>query len=242
MYNNHVDYKNLIKAIHSFVCAKEAFAVNPRGATFIPSKVIQRPDAGQRKIEDKVDSLASQLSELSLIIKKSQTSNTIDTDTKTCSYCRELGHFATNCPKNEHRTTKCSAGGKLGHPESRCFKKQKKDIGGANAIVPEDNEEDRDTQNTVEVTLVENIREDSTDHVVASVKRTANGKALPKQIRPNSTIPISSLLAPDTRLSVSKPITRKVKKVKNKRTSSNEGIAEYVGKYDVISELAKRKH
>ena len=73
MYRNPLSYKTLRSNIISFVSARETFTMNSSGKSFTPKKVIQRPDAGQRKIEEKVDALASQLSELSLIVKKSQT-------------------------------------------------------------------------------------------------------------------------------------------------------------------------
>lgn len=96
-------------------------------------------------------------------------------------------------------------------------------------VVPEYDNEDRDTPNTVGVTLVENIGENSDEYVVASVQRTADGEALPKTVRPNSTTPIYSLRAINARLSVSKPTTGKVKKVKSKKSGRKEGIAESVG-------------
>ena len=236
MFNNPVDYKSLKKAIHSFVSAKEAFSFHSSTASFVPRKIIQRPDVGQRKIEDKVDALASQLSQLSLIIKKSQTSEKVDSDSKPCSYCCEPGHYATNCPKNEHRNTRCLTCGKLGNPESCCFKKHKKEDNGANVVITDgDTIEESDTHNTVGVNLVENSGSNSNEDVVASVKRAANGEALPKQARPNGIIPISSLLTPKT----IPPATKsKAKKAKNKGAARREGISDYAGKYDVISELA----
>ena len=126
--------------------------------------------------------------------------------------------------------------GKLGHPESRCFKKQKKEDNGANFVIPDGNTiAESDTHNTVGVTLVENSGSDSNEDVVASVKRAANGEALPKQARPNGIIPISSLLTPKT---IPPATNSKAKKAKNKRATRREGISDYVGKYDVVSELA----
>ena len=237
MFRNPRTYSSLKESIDSFSSARETFCIGRNTKLFLPKQIIQRPDAGQRKIEDKVDALANQLSELSLIVRKSQTkdsSTPYDLNGKLCSYCREPGHFSTTCPKNEHRNTRCTSCGKNGHPESRCFKKQKKEADSANVVLPDSNNVER--LPTVGVTLAdEEASNDPKDNVVASIKRTADGEALPKQSRPSGVIPVSSLLAPKIQTA---PTKAKKKKTTAKRSSAKEGLTEYVGKYNVISELA----
>lgn len=241
MFRNPLDYESLKASIFSFTSAKETFSPYSKNVPFTPQRVIHRPDGSQRKIENKVDALATQLSELSLIVKNSRTSKVSeakDTAGKTCSYCGEPGHFSTTCRQNEHRNTRCASCGKLGHHESRCFRKIKKEAENTNVVVDFPDEVDSMKPPTVGVTLVDEKHSASpSSDVVASIKRMADGEPRSKQARPDGVIPISSLLA-TKKASSSGHVKPKKKRSKHTRSSTKQGLSEHSAKYDVVSELA----
>lgn len=71
---------------------------------------------------------------------------------------------------NDHQNTKCKVCGKLGHPESRCFKNNKDNDKEVNVIIGDD------------------------EPVVTSIKSAVTGESFSKQARPDGVIPISSPL------------------------------------------------
>lgn len=62
-------YSALKESLEAFSSARETFSMGDNAKVYLPKKIIQRPNAWKRKIEDKVDTFANQLSELSLLVK-----------------------------------------------------------------------------------------------------------------------------------------------------------------------------
>lgn len=64
-------------------------------------EIPQRPDVENSEIKDQVDFLAAQLSEVTLIVKKSQNpspTTSLNVLEKICSFFRESRHLSTSCP------------------------------------------------------------------------------------------------------------------------------------------------
>ena len=59
-----------------------------------------------KQLEAKVDALANQVAELSLIVTESQTQEGRNT-TRQYYYSQKLGHGAGPCESNPHRNTRC---------------------------------------------------------------------------------------------------------------------------------------
>ena len=173
-------------------------------------KVMLRPDERVANVENKVDALADQLSQLSLIIKKQATQSLVEgaSSSKTCSFCKRPGHGANRCDLNPPRDTICSRCRKQGHSESTCWAKNKPDAtrkaGSGDRRNEDAADQDRNhgppspegpSQGHGQVTVV--TEPDPTEEdVVATTKRTISGQALPKQARTGG-MPVPSLLNPD---------------------------------------------
>ena len=77
-----------------------------------------------QSMESKVDELADQLKDLTLIIKgmrKAEKTVEFKQDDRVCSYCRKPGHTANQCESNPHRNTRCSNCNKFGHSAATCW-------------------------------------------------------------------------------------------------------------------------
>ena len=82
------------------------------------------PLSSDQAIESKVDELADQLKDLTLMIKgmrKAEKTVEFKQDERVCSYCRKLGHTANRCELNPHRNTRCSNCNKIGHSAETCW-------------------------------------------------------------------------------------------------------------------------
>ena len=111
LYRAPGTYEELRKAIKDFDGGRKAFAAVQslsQPQQMVPKSILQRPDRLQRsnKVEEKVDMLADNLAELSLLMKKKNADQSY-LDTRTCSFCKDVGHVATRCLSNPYRTTRC---------------------------------------------------------------------------------------------------------------------------------------
>ena len=244
MYHNPEGYDPLVNSIKSFVSAKDSFDIGDIKNITESKRILSRPDAGTRSIENKVDALANQLAELSLSVRKGASSSaatstikpTDASEEKTCSYFKNLGHYATSCPSNPHRNTKCSRCGKRGHAEATCWKTFKEEKVDNVAAVPSNPQKDK-SEGTASV-IMEYTAEVPHVEVAAAAKRTADGESLPKQPRQNGPMHIPSLLNPEKKKSTTPSSHIKSKQTKNRKSSKKKELSEHVGKYDVTSELA----
>lgn len=75
MYHNPEEYDPLVNSFKSFVSTKNSFDVGDIKNIAGSKGILSRPDAGARSIENKVDELANQLAELSLLIKRGASSS-----------------------------------------------------------------------------------------------------------------------------------------------------------------------
>ena len=187
--------------------------------------------------------LADKLGELSLLMKK-KNADPSSLDTRTCSFCKDVGRCATRCPSNPYRTARCPSFGKLGYGEESCWSRAKAPLHSSgpqtkSAPVPKDN------PSSGRVTY---IAETTEEDMVAGANRNAEGEALPKQRRMQEKAAISHLLNPPTAAGLgqgagaipsfltSQRRTRR-KKV-GKMTTKKAALREHVRKYNVIAELA----
>lgn len=92
-------------------------------------KLLVRPDYRVKNMEDKIDTLANQMADLTLLMKKSQARSSRKQDADIiCSYCKKLGHGANKCPDNPHRNVSCPVCGKIGQGEEICWSKNRSEI------------------------------------------------------------------------------------------------------------------
>ena len=110
--------------LSTLVMQLETSTDRPRDMGIVPDeKVLLPPNARSANVESKVDALAEQLSQLSLIIKKqtTQPGGPPGGSTRLCSFCKKEGHAANRCPSNPHRDSMCARCGKKGHAEVTCW-------------------------------------------------------------------------------------------------------------------------
>ena len=103
-----------------------------------------RPNTRVANVESKVDPLTDELLNLTLLRNQSRDCQTAygrkeSNKDKTCSVCRKPGCYASKCPDYPKRGVRCQNCGKLGHEESTCWSKNKKEKAGQLvAVVVED--------------------------------------------------------------------------------------------------------
>ena len=76
------------------------------------------PISPDQAMESKVDELADQLKDLTLMVKgmrKAEKTVEVKQDDRVCSYCRKPGHTANRCESNPHRNIRRSSCNKIGH-------------------------------------------------------------------------------------------------------------------------------
>lgn len=242
-------------------------------------KLMVRPDARIANMESKVDNLADQLADLTLLMKKarkneagSSASHAAGADIgkgkdRICSFCDTPGHGANRCPNNPNRGVKCPRCGKMGHNESTCWsKKKKEDASPAVSVAVEqqdidleeirvDNDSDDEESNAGNVGLVLEASDDDKEEEAEDlmhVKRSANGEPLQKSPRneDSSRAPIIDLLNPQpaektaskskkkNAPATKKKVTPKKKKKFSARKSEKQVLKESAGQYDLLLELA----
>ena len=165
------DYKTLKTIVEDFYQGKKAYLslnrANYQAASnkvkFVDEKsavdaktprIMVRPDARVQNVENKVDKLADQLANLTLLIKKTKTSDKgtagssrtkADDDVELCSVCNEPDCYAAKCPQNPHRNAICENCGKRGHTKTTCWsKKKKKEATETISVAVEEGTEDVD--------------------------------------------------------------------------------------------------
>ena len=143
------------------------------------------------------------MAEISLIVKKSQNPEG-RRRTRQCSYCQKTGHGAGKCDANPHRNTRCPRCQKWGHseatfrakiaPEQRrmvAISEARTETAGERAMASSIRQVRATATNQISV-----ARKESNDEVLAAMKRTADGKALPKQPRGEEEVPFGETLNP----------------------------------------------
>ena len=191
-------YAELKKTLKDFVSGRNAFLAatgsegspESKGSFVAPMKILTRPDARagtEQQLEAKVDALANQMAELSLIVKKSQTQEGRNT-TRQCSYCQKSGHGAGRCESNPHRNTRSPRCQKWSHFEATCRIKIKPEqtrkvtiaearteFGVEQKLASSGHPVGNSAGNQVSI-----VTEVCSDDFVAATKRTADGEPLPK--------------------------------------------------------------
>lgn len=140
MYCGACDYAQLVKAVQDFDSGKCAFQLRPtpeKASKTTPGtdtdkeiKLFVRPDARVQKMEAKIDTLADQLSSLTLILLKghsqvprnrfpAQVDGTEGAE-RMCSFCNKPGHGANRCLTNPNHDRRCNNCGKLDHGPETC--------------------------------------------------------------------------------------------------------------------------
>ena len=245
MYRSPTSYIELKKAVKDFAAGRNAFrAARPSQRPQDPVRVLNRKDAVRSdNLEHKVDALTNQLAELSLMIaKKSAGASQADrSNNMNCSFCKEPGHSASRFRVNLHRDTRCSKCGKIGHAIETCWAKEGRYGTPQIALAPRSGDQTGSKQVTF-------IAESTDGGLVAAAKRNAEGEAIPKQrkirdevtipklLNPSRTVPPGLPMAPGRTL-FEAPIARKPKRKKMKTRKA--ALQEHVGKYNVVSELAR---
>ena len=167
------DFDQGRKDFLSSVPYQDAGKQHPLDSNYGSKRVLNRPDAQTSKVESKVDKLAEQLAELSLIVRKQTGSSSSDRreTPRPCSFCPKPGHGANSYPENPHRDTRCSKCVRLGHSVATCYSCQK---GTDKKRSPSTGRDDTSRANQVTVVT-------ATPDVVGTTKRTMTGEAVPKQ-------------------------------------------------------------
>lgn len=178
------------------------------------TKVMVRPDFRVRNVDSKIYTLSKQLEQLMLMIKKSiekwgmenGTATYVDKQ-NTCSYWKECGQFANQCPKSSHRNKLCKKCGKIGYEAATCWSKEKKEtlVNIAQEIYNEaekENEKDGtlfDHGGQVAV-IIEDTDYEEADEAVLAVKRGMDWQPLKKNRRHESAMDVARLLNPKQQL------------------------------------------
>ena len=245
LYRSPTTYEGLKKAVKDFVTGRKAYLAArdaKQSQPQVPKRILQRPERRQEpdKIERKVDVLAEQLAELSLLMKKNQTIEQSE-HVRTCSFCKEPGHGASRCRSNPHRDSRCPNCGKLGYGKETCWAKYRTGApraGAANLTSVPSNRDSVDAQVTY-------MDETNDGEVVAVTKRNADGEPLPKQLKTHEEVAIPRLLNPPVPFEMQRTISppgsglkRSHQRKKAKKVTKKTSLQEYVRKYNVISELA----
>ena len=214
IYRGANSYDDLERAVKDFWVGLQAFQSSAVYASYaagglstdwfrdmgiVPAKKVLLPsNARSANVESKVDALADQLSQLSLLIKKqtTQPGGPPGERTRLCSFCKKEGHAANRCPSNPHLDSMCARCGKKDHAKATCWARVTPDTNrkvGFRGVRSESDTEMKlsppTAQNGVsndtggQVTLVTETIATSPDELVATAKRNAAGQALSKQAR-----------------------------------------------------------
>lgn len=135
IYRGASEYKTMKMDVHEYVTSRRTFV---RQVTFTeagPSevfgskKVLNRTDTRVAQIESKVDSLANDLANLSLLVQNKTTAAReaapVTDQDRTCSFCKEKCHSTNRCQKNPYRDHRCKNYSKMGHSAATCWSKKK---------------------------------------------------------------------------------------------------------------------
>eukprot|EP00737_Agarophyton_chilense_P002013 gb/GEZJ01002278.1/.p1 GENE.gb/GEZJ01002278.1/~~gb/GEZJ01002278.1/.p1 ORF type:complete len:592 (+),score=68.54 gb/GEZJ01002278.1/:824-2599(+) len=243
------DYQSLKKAIRDYESGRKAF-VSPPDLSFSPQvttrKILRHTNAPfgtAQQLERKLDQLAGQFEELTILVKKTFEGPSGSSDKYwTCSYCDKPGHGANRCPSNPHRNTRCRRCGMFGHQEETCWSKPKQEekrAVGFSGVRSESAEELKMKKNEEEDHVAVVQESPGVRDVVSAAKRNADGEALKKQPR-TGIMEIDALVnkSPGTFRKVAAPKGRKKTRKPKKSKGSAQGLHDQVGKYNVMAELA----
>lgn len=196
LYRAPTSYETLNRSVEDFLEGREAFLAERPAQLFDPSaprRILQRPERFEKtgNIEKKVESLADQLAELSLLVKKKQIVELTEI-VRTCSFCKEPGHSAVRCLSNPNRDFSCPKCGKQGHGEDTCWSKF--GVTRPNVDTPRKTADNaKDGSGGAQVTYIDESRDGD---VVAAAKRNLEGEALPKQRKTYEEVAIPRVLNP----------------------------------------------
>ena len=263
-YRGALTYDALHTAVQDYATSKVTFGQTSH--SYSPEVAPQQEDtlSTDQSMASKVDELADQLKDLTLLIKgmrKPEKTVEIKQDDRVCSYCRKPGHTANRCESNPHRNTRCSNCNKIGHSAATCWSAKRENGQKAPSTLATAQSESqaemrlqaKETPSPVSFVGVVNDED-----VVATTKRTAEGEPLPKQprgegpqtmseltrttIQPTSRPPsVPTIGETQQKMLRTYGVPKAAKKPKNKRKerkSKKESIQEHVGKYNVITEFA----
>ena len=245
MYRSPTVYSELKKAVTDFAAGRNAFrAARPSQSSQNQVRVLTRNEAARSgNIEHNVEALTNQLAELSLMIAKKSTgvSQADRSNNWSCSFWKEQGHYASRCSANPYRDARCPKCGKIGYSTDTCWAKYGRN--GTHHTAPAS--KSRDHTGSKQVTF---IAESADRGLVAADITNAEGEAIQKQgkLRDEVTIPRlpnpSSTVRPGipwapSQLPFDAPIARKPKRMK--KITWKAALQEHVGKYNVVSELAR---
>ena len=238
LYKSPTTYEGLKKAVKDFVTGRKAFLAARNAKQSQPpvlKLILQRPERRQDpdKIERKVDVLAEQLAEQSLLMKKNQKMEHSD-HVRTCPFCKEPGHGASRCRSNPHRDTRCPNCGKLGHGKETCWAKYRTGATRAGAANPTSAPSHGDSGNA----RVTYIHETNDGKVVAVNRRNADGEPPPKKLKTHEEVAIPRLLNPPVPFEMQRRISpprsgpkMSRQRKKSKKVTKKTPLQEYVRKY-----------
>ena len=253
LYRGASTYKDLVKVVVEYETGRKTFfrqtsaGASSSSDVFGSKKVLNRPDARGSEIEAKVDSLATSLADLTLIMKKktpapaaaaAARSPAGNDQNRVCSFCKELGHAANRCPKNPHRDAICERCGKMGHTVATCWTRPKPAAAVASGALaqpapitaapvpvaaPAAGTPAPGPAENPAMVVMEGPRRSA--GVVAAAKRNAAGEALPKQVRfANTDIgallnPAPPVVTPNPMATQPVPLAAQAKKGKGRRVA-----------------------
>lgn len=276
MFRGVSNYEELKEAVKDFDRATRSFNSSHANAQddirgllekqqATDKKLLVRPDAHVQNMESKIDTLAEQLSGLTLLMKKGSTSYSRDPRAGqarmgkewTCSFFKQAGHGDSQCQRNPNKDKQCTNCGKIGHDTDSCWSTKKLGPGEnehtknqvslmaeSDADQAHNQRNDKSGGSGVNV-LVEDREEEDESHILA-IKRGADGEPKPKSARRSDEDPmtIGKLLNPETSENKKLPTPKRVAKKAKKKTKSvrhkrNKNVSETIQreKYDVVSAL-----
>ena len=259
MFQSPTTYNELVEAIKMFDRNRKEFI--PVGysqfknisASTSASGLQATGATSKNGYDEKLQHLASQLAELSLLVKKSQRGFTKPPiDERPCSYCGRRGHGANKFPDNPHRGTRCTYCSKVGHAEPACWAKAR--VSGEN--------DSKKNQGQLEIKKVTFAYEhslvvtegvaSSKPEVVAALKRNAQGEPLPKQhhsaadprptpsmVGPMEYMPPHRQSTPGVLIGVPPKNRRAQRKKTAPKSNKVARLSSHVGRYSLLTELAR---
>lgn len=144
-------------------------------------KLLVRPEERVAHVEQKIDSLADKMAELTLLVCKKGPSQ--EEKEGIFTYRRKTGHAANRCPDCLHRATRCTS-----------YQKMRHDYKGGDGVPAEEK-----TSGESHLTVVMESTIDENEVVVEevlAVKRGADGQSIPKHPRPEGHLTVEDLLKP----------------------------------------------
>ena len=186
-YRGALNYDTLHTAVKDYATSKVTYGQTAHSSFHATQQ--EYPLSPDQAMESKVDELADQLKDLTLITKgmrKAEKTVEVKQDDRVCSYCRKPGHAANRCESNPHRNKRCINCNKIGHSAATCWSANRENGQKAPATLPTTQSESQaemrlQTKETPSPVSFVGVVDD--EDVVATTKRTTEGEPLPKQPR-----------------------------------------------------------